>query len=143
MRTIKEVKTLYPDRVKEIEAVIRQFGDREYWMESAEDIANHGADAGWNGFIYYTETAPFARRHRKMILSRLIEDCEEMGESSPAEMVQSFKCVGKDFSFHEINQVLYTGRCDDFDAESGNGEDMILNALAWYLLEDVARLFVD
>jgi len=143
MRTIKEVKTLFPDRAKEIEAVIRQFGDREDWMESVEDIVNHGAAAGVSGFVYYSETVPFARRNRKMILSRLLEDCEGMEIESPASWIRSWKIVGSDFSLHEINQVLYTGRCDDFDAESGNGEDMILNALAWYLLEDVASLFVD
>lgn len=140
MKTIEQVKKENPDRVAEIDAVLRQFGDNEYWEESvAADIAAHGADAGWTGFTYYVDTVPFAQANRQLILARLLADCEEYAEGqTPAQMVQSFRCLGPDFTTHEINSCLYTGRADDRDAET-----QIFNALAWYLLEDVARLFED
>lgn len=139
MKTIEQVKRKYPDRVAEIDAVIEQFGDNEYWEEIATDIAAHGADAGWTGFTYYVDTVPFAQAHRQLILARLLADCEDFGEGkTPAQMVQGFRCLGGNFTTHEINSCLYTGRTDDMDAKT-----QILNALAWYLLEDVARLFED
>lgn len=108
---------------------------RKLDRDQLRDVANHGADAGWPGFCYYSETCKFAKKYRGVILNALLADCADMGVESPAHMVQSFRCVGTDYSLHEINSVLYGMHSSD-DAQT-----TILNALAWYALERVAREF--
>jgi hypothetical protein len=123
MKTLIEVsrQSQYPKLVK---AVIRRIG-----LDSVQDVVNHGIDGGFNGFIYYADTVAFFNRHRKDILSLAKDMSESLGENM-LSMIQSFNCLGKDYSRDEIARALYQGK--------GESCDIIKNALAWFAAEEAA-----
>ena len=81
-----------------------------------EDVANHGADAGFSGFIYTSECVEFYERHEQAIYDLLNEGSEEFGYSNPEEMISNFN----------RSDMLHD-------------PDMRKHLLAWYALETVAR----
>lgn len=125
-------------------AVVRQMGGWQSFKESAEDITNHGIDGGFSGFIYYRETVAFAKRNRPAIVALLKEQASDFGEGGPIALVRGFNCLTDkrtspakpEYSEDEIGAALY-GRA------TGDSADMILNALAWYAGEEVARRYCD
>jgi len=102
--------------------------------EQLEDVARHGADAGWSGFTYYSDTVAFYKAHKAEILALAQQMAEEFGQDM-IEMIRGFRCIsnqGKpDYSTSEIAEALYSGR--------GESADLIRNAMAWFALEEVAR----
>lgn len=102
--------------------------------QQLEDVARHGADAGWSGFIYTRETVQFYKSHKGDILELAKQMADDLGESM-IEMVRGFRCLGNsgkpDYSSDEIAEALYSGR--------GECADTIRNAMAWFALEEVAR----
>ena len=120
-----------------IRAVVRQMGGWESFIESAPDICRGGIDGGFNGFIYYSDTEPFARRNRADIASMASEQAAEFGVGV-IEMIRGFGCFrnGTPPTDEEIGSALYAGR----DAKDGLP---VLNALAWYAGEEVARAYCD
>ena len=127
-------------------AVIRQLGGGSEAKENLIDVNNHGADAGFCGFVYYKDTVPFFEKHRKDILSVLEADGEDFGEE-PASMVFGFNCLHlSDADKDEqrayrsaINRLLYSNRKVDWDRPE---EVQVANALAWMALESAAREMV-
>jgi len=83
-------------------------------LDDAEIIeaSRYGADAGWNGFIYTSDTTKFFDAHANLIWSLLIEDAASLGESHPLAFMATL------------------GRKDM--AETWDG---FRNLLAWYALE--------
>lgn len=116
------------DKIKEM--VIDQFGDEEYFKECAPQIAEHGADAGFNGFIYYNETVPFGERLRPYLKPILTEMADELGYSSMWELLSTFGCL-KDWSIDEI--------VDGWHDENQDAHTIVMNCLSWFALEEVAR----
>lgn len=113
-------------------AVVRQSGGWSDFKEMAEDVANHGASAGFGGWTYYSETVKFAKSNRSSIAELAGIYAEDFGVGT-LEMIQGFNCIGKDYSLEEIGKCLY-----------GRGEETaILNGLAWFALEEVARVYSD
>lgn len=112
-------------------AVIRKVG-----KDSLRDVNEHGADGGFPGFIYYTDTCAFFRRHRKAIEELVAEMAGSLGEDV-LKMIAGFRCLGGDFSEVEIGRVLFAPWKDD------DAHQMIGNALAWFALEEVAREVCD
>ena len=115
------------------EMVLEQFGAD--FDEHAKDIADNGADAGWSGFIYYSDTVPFGQRIRTYARAELIELAEECGESSMFTMMSKWKCL-EGFSADEIAEGWYSG-------ENEGAHTAVMNALAWYALEETARDLVN
>jgi hypothetical protein len=114
-----------------IRAVVRQSGGWDSFQESAHDMAS-SIDAGFGGWIYYSDTIKFASANRDAIAKLAESDSEECG-IGVLEMVQSFNCIGKDYSQSDIVKCLY-----------GRGTDaIILDGLAKYAAESVARMMVD
>ena len=113
-------------------AVIGQHGTWDDWQESAPDIARHGIEGGFFGFVYFAETTEFARRNRGLIADYADSMAADMGESA-TKMIQGFPCLGSDYSEAEIGRCLY-GRGDD---------TQILNALAWFAAETCASEYVN
>ena len=112
-------------------AVIEQLGGDDESIEYAKDtIQNCGASGGVGGFIYYSETTEFARNNMDDIYSLLKDQASEFGYDCVFEMVAKFNCL-KDhkYSPHEIADVIYNKASED-------DETQILNALAWYALEE-------
>ena len=129
MKTIAQVKREYPDKAKLINAVVSRIG-----KDSIMDVVNHGADAGYSGFTYYSDTCLFYRKHRADINQWIKETWEDIGYKSALDMVKSFRCA-QDENEDMIGRCLYGSRL--------NGDDTmtIENCLAWFALEEVCRLF--
>jgi hypothetical protein len=111
-------------------AVSRQMGGKSELLQHYKDVANHGADCGFNGFIYYAETVKFWRNNKKLILESLSQLADDLGENV-TDMVKNFSCIKGDFSTDEIAKALYGNYCKEFD--------LIYNCLAWYALETVCQ----
>jgi len=120
-----------------IRSVVRSLGDKTY----LNDVYNHGADAGYSGFTYYTDTIKFFKAHRKAIVQMVEQMADDLGES-PVDMVSGFNCLGKQDAnakreyLPSVSRCLYGGRLTDDDTQ-------VANALAWFALEEVARAFCD
>ena len=110
-------------------AVIKQLGGKE----SLEDVYNHGADGGFSGFIYHSDTVEFFRKNKKHIIMLAENTANDLGEDV-TNMIKGFNCL-KDYELtnSQIGKVLY-GRFSD------SGDNVyIMNALSWFALEEVAR----
>lgn len=120
-----------------VRAVVRQMGGWESFAKSAADITRHGIDGGFNGFIYNRDTESFARRNREAIAQMASEQASDFG-SGVIEMIRGFGCFrnGTKPTDEDIGSALYAGR----DAKDGLP---VLNALAWYAGEEVARAYCD
>lgn len=130
MKTTKQVIEQSGISPKLIRSTIRQIGDKD----SLKDVYNHGADAGYCGFTYYSDTVSFYKRNKSDILELLKEQAENCGYYNVIAMVKSFNCLN-DVNEDEIGKTLF-GTEKQWDTN-------IANALAWYALEEVARAFCD
>ena len=120
-----------------IRAVIRQMGGWETFTGYAADITRHGIDGGFNGFIYYADTEPFAARNKDAILELASGQAQEVGYDSTFALVRSFGCLkGDRLTDADLMRALCKGRNPE------NGPNL-LNALAWYAAEEVARAYCD
>lgn len=118
-----------------IRATVRQSGGWESFKESAQDVTNHGADGGFGGWIYYTETLKFTRTNKKAIMEALESMAQDLGEGV-LEMVQGFGVFRNDKpTTDEIARAIYQGK--------GEIADTVLNVLAWFALEEVSRSYCD
>jgi len=89
-------------------------------LASIREAGEHGADAGWSGFIYTTEAAEFYRANSDTIDDMLQDDADQMGCDDVAALIASFN------------------RSDM--ADTRDGRDCLL---AWYALESVGRMASD
>lgn len=124
---------LNKDIAKLAKAVREQLGseDDEEFFATCENVAgcSCGANGGFGGFIYYTETTDFYRKNRSTIKKSLQNLAEELGESTIG-MVKGFNSIKGDFSEDEVGKALY-GRYDE-------NLYIIYDTLAKYALEEVA-----
>lgn len=97
---------------------------REQFGEDADstlrDIAEHGADAGYPGITYYTDTMAMYHRHEDEIWDALYEDADNMGEPNPLALIAKFG-----------------------GAEHVHSDAQFANLLCWYMAERVAREFAE
>ena len=105
--------------------------------EVLSNVYNNGADWGVPKFTYYTDTCEFSKNYMNEIYEHLKFVAHELGEC-PFEMVTKFNCL-KDSKplVHEVADVIH-GKPDKATINDGM-ETVILNALAWFTLEEVAR----
>lgn len=135
--TIKTVKALISETsipAKLVRSTIRQAGGWDSFRESAADIANHGAAGGFHGFIYYVDTVAFAKRNMTDILAYADELAADCGYSGALELIAGFNCL-KGYTALDVSLAIHK-RGDDNRTE-------VLNALAWFALEEVARAYSD
>ena len=128
----KEYKMSY-EKIKE--AVIKQLKCDDV-QQTFKDVVKGGASGGFGGFIYHNETVKFAKDNIKHIYKYLKEQANDMGVNA-FEMVQGFNCL------YDIQptqaEVADTIHGHPDQATINDGVDTeILNALAWYALEEVA-----
>ena len=130
MLKLREVIENKEDKKTLINAVINRIG-----VSSVKDVIENGADFGFPGFIYYSDTHRFAMRHRKGIVKWLKETADELGESVE-DMVASFGVFRQSKMDADDRQDLYNylggGKCE---------QSTITNVMAWFALEEVCRLF--
>lgn len=135
MKTMKSflAKTSLPKSL--VHGVIDQFGDWDYFLESYEDVVNHGINGGFPGFIYYDDTVPFAENYRKEIVEMLVEDAEEMG-CDVVEMICNFGVFRNEKPDRETKRDIYN-YITGFPCEG----TYIPNLMAWYAAEKVCNEF--
>lgn len=117
-----------------IRAVVKQIGGWGSFTESAKDVTNHGAAVGFSGFIYYTDTVAFTKRNKKAIIEFAGQQAREFGNDGVISFIASFNCMNGT-SQEEVADGLYNPKSDD--------QTQVFNALAWYMLEEVARSYTD
>lgn len=119
-------------------AVIRQFGGWEDFQECANDVANHGIDGGYCGFVYYTETTAFAKKHKKTIVENIMQFADEFGESF-TKVIADFNCLkNSGITESDVMLALMSPRsCEEYTVTQ------VYNALAWYAGETVAHEYAD
>jgi hypothetical protein len=112
-------------------AVVRQLGGWESAQESLPDIARHGVDGGFHGFIYHNDTVSFYRRNKDEILDVLWQMADDCGESVQ-RMMANWKCL-KGLTEPQIRQSMH--KLDSpYMTE-------VCNALAWFAAEEVAQWY--
>ncbi len=84
--------------------------------EQIEDLAGHGADAGWPGMTYTSDCVELFDPFQEEIREALNEDAESYGYDSPEAFVATF------------------GRSDMLWSEDGRK-----NLLAWFMAERTAH----
>jgi hypothetical protein len=131
---ISKFKALSSLNVGLISATIAQFGGKESFKESAEDVNNHGIDGGFGGFIYYTETTQFAKNNLKEIMNLAESLADDLGVSGSLELIAGFGCLNGLYSQSEISEGIHAGSASEAD---------VLNALAWFAAESVCREYCD
>ena len=119
-------------------AVIRQFGGWENFREKAHDVANHGINGGFCGFIYYDDTVSFAKKHKKLIIENIKQFADEIGENF-TKVIAGFNCLKNTGITDDdvITALMYPRMNEDYTVTQ------VYNALAWYAGETVAREYVD
>lgn len=119
-------------------AVLRQLGGGRDAVQSAIDAAQHGADGGFPGFTYHSDTIRFASRHRAAIRAALADDADNLGESGAIGLVRSFACFRGDQPTEDaVAEALH--RPADRDRDDISDADSVRNALSWYALATVGR----
>lgn len=94
----------------------------ESWLKAnlepsqIKDLASHGADAGWPGLTYYSETGELYEIYKDEIWKALSDDADEYGCQSVFEMIAGFGC-----------------------ARSVNCVETFENLMVWYMAERTAR----
>ena len=121
-----------------IDSVIAHLNCEDDEIDSTmRDIRNNGADGGFSGFIYYSETCKFARENMAEIYRHAKNEAVEELGIGPLEMIAGFNCL------HGVSAVT-VGKimCDGYgsiDDATRDAETSILNAWAWYALEEAAQ----
>ncbi|NDB96517.1 MAG: hypothetical protein EBZ78_10235 [Verrucomicrobia bacterium] len=118
-----------------VRAVVRQMGGWQSFKESAPDICRGGIDGGFSGFISYADTMKFAKKNREAIRQLAMDQAQEFG-LGVVEMIKGFGCFRH--SKPSDREII--------DGLAGIAHPMgvnVLNALAWYAGEEVARAFCD
>lgn len=131
--TTKQIKTAIKEsgNAKLFNAVYEQLGECEF--ETLQNIANYGIAGGFHGFIWYTETTAFFKRHKKEILLLASEMVEGCGYTGMGQFLAGFECL-KGYSVSECEMALLF-KTDDTQA--------IQNALSWFAAEEFARYIID
>lgn len=114
--------------------VVKALGGLAEARPRLKDVAEHGADSGFPGFIYYSETCEFFRDNRQVILTMLEEDAEEL-DLTAEELVASFRGL-EGFNRRDLSRAIRQALCgikDDSPVQT-----QVENVLAWYALESVA-----
>lgn len=118
---------------KLIRSTIRQIGGFDEFKLRANDVCNHGANGGFSGFIYYTETVAFTKRNKKDIMQYAADMANDIGESNAIGLIASFQCLKMEPV--DVAEALYNPRSDE--------RTNVFNALAWFALEEVSRAWID
>lgn len=86
-----------------------------------QDVANAGADAGFSGFIYYSETTELYDKYRAEIWQMLASSASDFG-------VTIFELIGG-FNRKDMIQDYF---------ETGIEDDSFKQLMVWYALEETA-----
>lgn len=111
-KTIKEIEETTTD--KEC-LTFREWMLNQFDRDELSDICTHGANAGWSGLIYYSDTSDLYEKYNEDIWKMLYEDYQSHGSASCLELIISFQT-----------------------AKDVNSDDQFKNLLVWYAAERIA-----
>lgn len=115
-----------------IRAVVRQLGGFDTFKQSANDISRHGISGGYGGFIYYSDTVEFTKKHKPLILELAKSLAYDIGEDI-YKMIAGFNCLKMDSV--EIAEAIHNPKCEN--------KRIVFNALAWFAAEQVSNSYVN
>ena len=99
-----------------------------------ENCAEHGADCGFSGFIYYNETIAFFKKNRQDIAAHMEQTAAKLG-TDIISMVQGFGV----FRNSDKPTPSEVGRALWDSVQEWDELTSLYNVFAWYALEEVAR----
>ena len=109
------------------------YDTKDEFIETMQNVCSYGADCGFSGFIYYSETIEFFNKNKTEIIKAIEELADSLGED-PLSMISDFNCLrSHNLSSFDVAQAIYEN-----DSEH---EAQVKDALAWFALEKVARTF--
>ena len=114
------------------QAVIEQLGYTELDEEcisTLKDVSNYGAGGGYGQFVYHTDTVKFAEDNLSDIKSHLKDMADNIGSDGIYSLIASFTCI--DLNVDHVADTINDPESDDYT--------QVMNALAWYALEETAR----
>jgi hypothetical protein len=76
------------EQAVELLKAIRDHANLE--LSTIRDASNHGADSGFAGFTYYTDTSEFYAANQTLLWDILADDAEEFGYPNVPAFVASF-----------------------------------------------------
>lgn len=109
-------------------------GDTAENRQICLDAAEHGADAGWPEFTYYTDTSRFFVTNRAAIKAAVKEDMSEQGVESVGAFLASFGCLKGNGTPSELEEAYWCAMHQNDDTDR-DVRTLVENALAWYALE--------
>jgi len=140
LRSFVSENSTFPART--VNNVIRALGyplsgSGETFKELSTEFINcaeHGADIGFSGFIYYHETISFFKSNRVAIASHLERTAEELG-TDIFSMVQNFGVFRNTDKPKpsEIGKALWDS------SQSYPELTYLYNVFSWYALEEVSQ----
>lgn len=133
MKTIKQFVEATHIEASLVRAVIRQVGGWDSFKDLAADVANHGANAGFSGFTYYSDTVPFAKRNKEALIGECKRMADDIGDGSAHQLIAGFNCI--DLQADEVAEAIHNPRSEN--------RTEVFNALAWFALEEVSRSYCD
>jgi len=112
-------------------------GSGEAFKELSAEFVNcaeHGADIGISGFIYYNETVKFFRKNRAAIASHIERTASELG----TDIFTLIQCFGV---FNDTDKPTPTeiGKALWDKSKSYPEYTTLYNVFAWYALEEISR----
>jgi len=98
-----------------------------------KDCSEHGADSGFSGFSYYSETKAFFMANRQDIVKHMEQTAAELG-TDIISMVQGFGVFRNSDkpTPSEVGRALW-------DSKEHPDLTSLYNVFAWYALEEVSR----
>ena len=109
-------------------AVLKQLGGKE----SCQDVVNHGAEAGYRGFTYYTDTCKFYKDNKAAII-QLAKDVAADSGDDLLVMISHFGCLKEmDLTPYDVSLALE-------DKGDKDTITQVQNAMAWFALEEVCH----
>ena len=99
----------------------------------SKDCSEHGADSGFSGFSYYSETKAFFMANRQDIVKHMEQTAAELG-TDIISMVQGFGVFRNSDkpTPSEVGRALW-------DSKEHPDLTSLYNVFAWYALEEISR----
>lgn len=98
----------------------RAWMEEELEPDTIRDLANHGAEGGFPGLTYYSDTVALAERFEDEIWDALAEDADSLGYDHPLALIATFG-----------------------GAANVQSATQFQNLLTWYMAERIAREITD